>query len=309
MQKIFIFLLLFLLSGCSVNDLMVWGEINKVQVVKQNAYVKHYRAYFKRDHLQPIRNGKRYLYFYNKRTEDLAILLHPGNRYLLYSFSHPHLVIKIPSDRKHGYYHMLKVLKRKGYYRIVSPHTAGYTAHVSLRRYKKVRTYLVEVKDYRHLQNLYREAIRTYDAKKIEKIKTKLPNILIGSYYEKYKAQAATQEQLKQLDIISAKLHSDEETQARSGTEAKNDTGEQLYSYYLKDASYYELSNYLATSEAKSTLSYSQYNTLKSRNSQLREKDLLENGSLEELITAYKKNQDPRYKSKIMQRIKEIQKN
>jgi len=41
----------------------------------------------------------------------------------------------------------------------------------------------------------------------------------------------------------------------------------------------------------------------------LQEEDLLQNGSLEKLITAYKNNKDPRYKSKIMQRIKEIQKN
>ena len=320
MQKIFIFLFLFLFSGCSVNSLILWDELDKVKVVKQNTYIKHYRAYFQRSHLQSIRHGKKYLYFYNKRSKDLAILLHPKNKYVLYSFSHPHVVIKIRSDRKHGYYHMIKMLKRKGY-RVTSPHSVGYTAKVSLRRYKKVKTLLVEVKNYQYLQSLYRKAIKTYNAKGIKNIRTRLPKALIESYYKKYRTQATTQEQLKQLDIIAAKLHlngsaaktekvpeEEEETEAQIQTVTKENRPEQLYSYYLKNASYYELNNYLSTSEAKSALSYAQYNTLKNRNSQLQEKDLLENGSLEELITAYKKNENPRYKSKIMQRIKKIQK-
>jgi len=320
MRKILIALSIFLMSGCSIDGLVVWGEVNKVQVVKQNTYLKYYRAYFQRSHLQPIRHGKRYLFLYNQKTKNLAILLHPKNKYILYSFTHANLVIKIRADRKHGYYHMMEVLKRKGY-RITSPHSVGYTAKVSLRRYKKVKTYLVEVKNYQHLQNLYRQAIRTYNAAKIKKIKTTLPKVLIEPYYNKYKAQAITEEQIKQLNIIAAKLHltesafatesepAEEEKQPELSTESKEDTSGQLYSYYLNNASYYELNNYLSTSEAKKTLSYTQYSSLKKRNSQLQEQNLLQNGSLEELITAYKKNQNPRYKSKIMQRIKEIQKN
>jgi hypothetical protein len=216
---------------------------------------------------------------------------------------------------------MIKMLKRKGY-RVTSPYSVGYTAKVSLRRYKKVKTLLVEVKNYQYLQSLYRKAIKTYNAKGIKNIRTRLPKVLIESYYKKYKARATTEEQLKQLNIIAAKLHLNgsvlktekvseekkEATEPQIQTDTKEDTPEQLYSYYLKNASYYELNNYLSTAEAKSTLSYTQYNKLKKRNSQLQEKDLLENGSLEELITAYKKNKNPRYKSKIMQRIKEIQK-
>jgi len=320
MRKILIALSMFLISGCSIDGLVVWGEVNKVQVVKQNAYIKHYRAYFQRSHLQSIRHGKRYLFLYNKKTKDLAILLHPKNKYILYSFSHPNLVIKIRADRKHGYYHMIKVLKRKGY-RITSPRSVGYTANVSLRRYKKVKTYLVEVRNYQHLQDMYKQAIKTYDATKIKRIRTRLPKVLIEPYYKKYKAQATTQEQLKQLNIIATKLHlnepaptsepieEDKEPQPQLPTDTKENMVKPLYTYYLNNASYYELNNYLSTSEAKKTLSYTQYNSLKKRNSHLQEKDLLQNGSLEELITAYKKNKNPRYKSKIMQRIKEIQKN
>jgi len=308
MKKILMFLLLFFFSGCSIDGLVVWGEINKVHIVKQNAYVKHYRAYFQRSHLRSIRHGKKYLYFYNKRTKDLAILLHPKNKYVLYSFSHPDLTIKIRSDRKHGYYHMIKVLKRKGY-RLTSPHAVGYTANVSLRRYKKVKTYLVEVKNYRYLQSLYRQAIKTYNAKRIKRIKTRLPKVLIQNYYEKYKSQAVTEEQRKQLEIIASKLRLNSQGSANKEAEKSGgeNANERLYNHYRKDASYAELNSYLSTSEAKDTLTQHQYAALQKRNNQLKEEKLLHEGSLEELITAYKKNNNPRYKSKIMERIKEIQ--
>ena len=309
MQKILIFLFLFLLSGCSINSLMVWGEIDKVHVVKHTTYVNYSRAYFQRTHLHTIRHGKKYLYFYNKKTKDLAILLHPKNRYILYSFSHPDLTIKIHADRRHGYYHMIKVLKRKGY-RITSPHTVGYTTNVSLRKYKKVKTYLVEAKAYQHLQNLYRKAIKNYDATEIKKIRTPLPKVLIATYYQTYKAKASSPEQLKQLEIIASKLHLNETVSTETENtleENGRDEREALYTYYLKDASYYELNNYLSTSEAENRLTSQQYTTLKKRNNRLKEQKLLHEGSLEELITAYKKDNNPRYKVKIMQRIKEIQ--
>ena len=318
MQKILIFLFLFFLGGCSINNLILGDEIDKVYVVKHTSYVKHYRAYFQRSHLHAIQNNKKYRYFYNKKINDLAILLHPDNKYVLYSFSHPGTVINIRSDRKHGYRHMLNVLKRKGY-RVTSPHTVGYTTKVALRRYKKVKTLLVEAKDYQHLQSLYKEAIKTYNAEKIRRIRTKLPKVLIESYYKKYKAQATTQEQLKQLKIIASKLglnepaprkeqvrQEEKEKEENIADTVQNNT-ENLYNYYLHSASYYELNNYLSTAEAKNVLSKSQYNNLTERNNRLKEKNLLRNGSLEELITAYNKNKDPRYKSKIMQRIKEIQ--
>jgi len=318
MQKILIFLLLFLLGGCSINSLILGDEIDRVYVVRYTSYVKHYRAYFQRSHLHTIQNGKKYRYFYNKESNDLAILLHPDNKYVLYSFSHPGTVINIPSDRKHGYRHILNVLKRKGY-RVTTPHNEGYTTKVALRRYKKVKTLLVEVKDYQHLQSLYKEAIKTYNAEKIKKIKTRLPKVLIESYYKKYEAQATTQEQLEQLKIIASKLHLHEPVPRKEQTHQEEkikeeniadnvqDNTENLYNYYLNYASYDELNNYLSTSDAESVLSSSQYNNLTERNDRLKEKNLLQNGSLEELITAYKKNKDPRYKSKIMQRIKEIQ--
>ena len=313
MQKILIFLFLFFLSGCSIDSLMVWGELNKVHVVKSTSYVKHYRAYFQRSHLHTIHHGRKYLYFYNKRTKDLAIVLHPNGKYILYSFSHPNLTINIRSSRKHGYYHMVKVLRHKGY-RIATPHTLGYTTHIALRKYKKVKTYRVEVRDYRHLQNLYRKAIKNYDASGIQKIRTRLPKRLIKNYYHTYKAQATTEEQLKQLKIIASKLKMNSSAAPAAVQESlppvekpAKERDENIYRYYMQDASPYELENYLSTAEAKSTLTPKQYLVLKKRNSRLKEEKLLREGSLEALITAYKKDNNPRYKTKIMQRIKEIQ--
>jgi hypothetical protein len=319
MQKKFIFLLLFLFSGCSIDNFIVFGEINKVNIVQQSKYMKHYRAYFHRTHLHSITHGKKYLYFYNKRSKDFAILLHPKNKYILYSFSHPGSNIKIRSDRKHGYRNMIKVLRHKGYRR-TSPHRVGYTTKVSLRRYKKIKTLLIEVKNYQYLQNLYKKAIKTYNAKKIKNIKTKLPKVLIESYYKTYKAKASTEKQFNQLNIIAEKLHLNksvpstqethqkEETQIQTSTSIKENTAEQLYTYYLKKASYYELNNYLSTSEAKSTLTYSQHHTLQKRLNNLEEKQLLQNGTLEELIAAYKKNKNSKYKTKILTQMKELQK-
>jgi len=308
MHKILIFLFIFLLSGCSIDTLMVWGEIDKVHIVKRTSYLKHYRAYFQRNTLKAIRHGKKYLYFYNKRTKDLAILLHPKNRYILYSFSHPNLTIKIRADRKHGYYYMIKTLRHKGY-RLTSPTSIGYTAHVSLRRYKGVKTYLVEVKDYQYLQSLYQKAIRNYDASLIEKIGTKLPKSLIDTYYKKYSMQPHTEAAQKELERIASKLqlNTPESQTETTVSDPQSNDNEVLYTHYLHHASYYELNSYLSTSEAKTGLTPAQYAALKRRNSYLKEQKLLHEGSLEELITAYKKDNNPHYKSKIMQRIKEIQ--
>jgi hypothetical protein len=215
---------------------------------------------------------------------------------------------------------MLRSLKKKGYRRI-SPLSAGFITHVALRKYKKIKTLRVDVKDYRKLLYLYKKAIRTYDASKIKKIRTKLPKELISAYYKKYKAQANTWEQFRELEIIAEKLQLDKPVKTKSSSpvsksekvspeeplEKKQEDTETTYRYYLQKADYEELSRYLGSSNAKKSLSYAQYSDLQKRNNTLKEKRLLEKGSLEELITAYKKNKNPKYKNKIMQRIKELQ--
>jgi hypothetical protein len=323
-RKILLLLSLFFFTGCSLESLTAWRELDKVQVVKNSTYYKHYRAYFQRTDLLPIRHGKKYLFFYNRHTKDLAILLHPKHKYLLYSFSHPGTVIRLSASRRHSYTHVLRALKKKGY-RQTSPLSIGFITQVSLRKYKKIKTLRVDVKDYRRLLNLYKKAIRTYDASKIKRIKTRLPKILISRYYKKYKAQASTWEQFRALEIIAEKLRLDQPVQTKPLSsspaqdtellhqeedvkEKQEEDTEAVYHHYLNEANYEELTQYLASSKAKKTLSYAQYSALQKRYNVLKEKRLLEKGSLEELITAYKKNKNPKYKAKIMQRIKQLQK-
>lgn len=328
MKKILLVLFTLFFSGCSMNEMLLWTKLNKVAVIKQTSYTTHYRAYFQRDYLKPIRHGKKYLFFYHKKSGDLAILFHPAGSYKLYNITHQTLLpTVIRADRTHGYYAMLRALKKKGF-RLASPSRHGFDVSVSLRRYKGVRTYRVDVKDYRKLIARYKYAIRTYDAKKIRKIRTKLPYSFIRSYFERYQTKAVTGRQKAQLHYIGNKLGlyktastekktilqntdkvslSNDSTVQADEKPLPEDKPKDLYNYYMHDASYYELQNYLSTSDSKSALSYNQYNTLKQHFSHLQEEKLLKEGTLEELIVAYKKNNNPKYKAKILARMKELQ--
>ncbi len=344
MQKILLLLLFFFLSGC--NSPFLVGEVDKVYVVKHDSYVKYNRAYFTRTNLKPMQNGKKYLYLYRAKGKDLAILLHRKNKYQLYSLTYPDKnVMVFKTNNKTKDRTVLKNLKRKGY-RPVSPATVGYTSRVSMQRYKGLKTLSVEVADYSRLQNIYKKAIRTYNAQTIKHIKTKLPKELVFSYYKQYHKRAKTQKQLKQLQIIARKLQLNSARAAVQTTkeDLKESTEEIIieetveektveekiveekipekvkvskaiekptevikpYSYYLESASYYELNTYLSKSETRDQLTYNQYNTLKEKQ---KEEKLLQDGSLEEVIAAYKKNKDPRYKAKSMLLMKKAHEN
>jgi len=169
--------------------------------------MKYHRAYFSRAELKTIRDGKKYLYLYNAKTNDIAVLLHRKNQYVLYNMSNPKqqpYAINVTSKTK--YWQVLKGFKRKGFKIIKSLASVGYTASVSRKRYKGVKTILVETQEYSRLQTLYKKAIRTYNASKIKGIKTRLPKLLISSYYIQYKKHAKTRAQLLQMRIIAKKL-------------------------------------------------------------------------------------------------------
>lgn len=333
MQKILLLLFLFLLTGCALNRPFSAGEIDKVYVVKHDPYVKYHRAYFTRTNLKPMQNGGKYLYLYHAKKKDLAILLHRKDQFQLYSLTYPEkkeIIFKTGHKTKDRT--VLKNLRRKGY-RPISPITAGYTSHVSMQRYKGVKTLLVEAEDYSRLQNIYKKAISTYNAKEIADIKTKLPKEFISSYYEYYHKRAKTQKQLEQLQIIAEKLQLNSTAAVAQTT--KNDS-EQIfeeekvkekkvpkevkvvkvtkkprkatkpYSYYLKSASHNELNTYLSKDETRDHLTYNQYNKLKDK---LKEEKLLQDGSLEEVIATYKKNKDPRYKTRSLELMKKAQEN
>ena len=336
MQKVLLLLFFFLLNGCALNRVFLADEIDKVYVVKHTSYVKYHRAYFTRTNLKPIQNGKKYLYFYHAKKHDLAILLHPKGQYRLYSLSYPDKKEMIFNTRHNTRYStLLKHLKHNGYH-LTSPQNVGYVSHVSLRRYKGIKTLLVEVEDYSHLQNIYKEAIRTYDAKKIKSVHTKLPKQLISPYYKHYYARAKTTEQLKQLQIIATKLQFNSAGTAKQTT--SHDTKEAAtevtmteesvteekkpkkvevseviekpkkaakpYDYYLNKASFNELDTYLSKGSARDDLTYNQYRKLREKRD---EEKLLEDGSLEELLAAYKKNNDPRFKTRILLLMKKTQ--
>ena len=324
MQKILLLLFFFLLNGCSLNNLFLTDEVDKVYVVKHSPYVKYHRAYFTRADLKPMKNGKKYLYLYHAKKKDLAILLHRKNQFRLYSLTYPDKKeIIFNANHKTKYYTILKRLKRKGY-RLTSPIKVGYTSNVVQRRYKGIRTLLVEVEDYSRLQKMYKKAIKSYNAKDIENIKTKLPKEFISSYYKQYHKRAKTQKQLEQLQIIAIKLELDSAKAVAQTTKEvpeeekvpkkvkvvkvikKPRKATKPYSYYLKRASYNELNTYLSRGGAIDHLTYNQYNKLKEK---LKEEKLLQDGSLEEVIAAYKKNKDPRYKTRSLLLMKKAQEN
>ena len=207
MQKILLILFFFLLNGCSLNNLFLQEEVDKVMVVKYTPYMKHHRAYFSRTSLQKIK-GKKYLYLYNRKTNDLAVLLHMYNKYMLHNMSNPEerpfVMYTKPTTT---FADVLRGFKQQGFRPIHSLSSIGYTASVSNKRYKGIKTLLIETQEYTRLLSLYKHAIKTYSARKVKNIKTRLPKHLIAAYYNTYKKQAKTNAQKTQLNIIARKLH------------------------------------------------------------------------------------------------------
>jgi len=292
---------LFLFNGCTLNQLFLSDEIDKVNIVKYTSSVKEHKAYFTRTHLKTVWKGKKYLFVYHPKKEDLAILLRKGNTYMLYSFTKPGSRVQKFSVSSGS---LLRMLRKSGYTHNKNLTELGFVIYTGLRRYKNVKTLMVDVKDYRPLKKRYEEAIRTYDASKVSDIGTHLPKGMIAAYFTDYFNQAHTPKQKEQLQKIAAKLKlgvvedSDESTQIQP-----------LFPYYLHHASIEELHSYLESPKTKNSLSYGQYRLLEHRLSTLQKERLLEEGSLEALIAEYKKNKDPEFKKHILSRIKQLQEN
>ncbi len=326
-QKALLLSLLLLLNSCSLDSLIALGEVDKVQVVKKNASYAQYRAYFTRTQLKPIKNNQKYLYFYNKTKKDLAVLLHRYDNYILYSLYHPEAPHMTFKAKKHTRYtHIQRALKKQGYL-LSSPHAVGATSKVGLRKYKGIKTLLIEIKDYRNLQKKYQKAIHSYDARSIVKIKTQLPHVLIDNYFKTYQKKASSEAQRKQLDLIADKLHlHTPESKNNNAQEEEIKVQEALakeipeetvapsaipenapFKYYAQEASYHELETYLNDSKTKDSLTFNQYTQLTQRYTALKDKKMLKDGSLEELISSYKTNKNPKYKKRILELMKEAQ--
>ena len=352
MRHSVVIILLFLLNSCSFNTLFLSEEIDKVTIVRYTPYMKHHRAYFARVHLKKITDNQKYRFLYHPKKQELAVLLHRNDQYLLYNFTKPDApVLSLKAKRKTNYTDVLRLFKHKGY---VSRnlHTLGYVPSVALRRYKGVKTLMIEVKDYRRLKKRYLNAIKNYNAKAIMSIKTVLPKSLIYAHYEKYRKRATTNEQRAQLQIIANRLRFNSNLPkqtnrpkktaktAKASTPKKKKMSKNLpqktvkkevevktietpvekvsepphttvvlspsktitkgYHHYLHNASLPALQRYLAKSETSSSLSYSQYKKLQKHARKMKEEKLLKEGSLEELIAAYKINKNPKYKKRIL---------
>jgi len=353
MRNSALIVMLFFLNSCSFNSLFLSEEIDKVTVVKYAPYVKHHRAYFARAHLEKITGNQKYRFLYHPKKQELAVLLHSKNQYLLYNFTKPNTpTLSLKTKRKTTYRNVLKVFKRKGYVS-KSLHALGYVPTIALRRYKGVKTLMIEVKDYHRLKKLYLNAIKDYNAKKIKSIKTILPKSLIYAHYEKYRKRATTNKQRTQLQIIADTLHFNsnlpkkkslpKKTAKISKAPEKQGAPKEVmqkevekevetpvipeiempqekvptppktivkgYRHYRYKASLPALQRYLLRNETRSSLSNSQYRSLQKHARKLKEENLFREGSLEELIAAYKVNKNPKYKKRILSLMKDKHQN
>ena len=208
MKKILLFLSLILLSGCSFTNPFLKEKINKVTLVTHNPYMKHHIAFLARDGLKIIKNNKKYIYLYNARKHELAVLLHKKNTFFLYAISTAEQnVHSLFITYRTKYTYALKHFKTKGYYPIASPASKGFLVKVSPRILNRVRTFLFDVKEYTRLLALYKKSIRSYDASRIKYIKTTLPSSLVYAYYKYYENKTKNKKAYKQLNIIANKLH------------------------------------------------------------------------------------------------------
>lgn len=336
------------MNGCAVNQIFLSDELNKVNVVKYTPYVKHYRAYFTRTHLHPVIKRRKYLFFYNPKKQDLSLLLHCDKTYLLYSFTKPETpALKLKNNGKVSEKSLLDTIRKSGY-RIANLTRLGFDAKVGLRRYKGVKTIMIEVKNYSKLKRLYETAIKHYQSKNVLNIHTQLPRKFIHSYFFYYYKRAKTAAQKRELQRIAKKLHitipisrrnihrkaptvrrhlsntitkpaktpkaevfEHEESMEASVQETENYLDpvatKKPYLYYLQYASLYELSNYLDDPKSHQDLSISQHHMLKHRLTNLKEEQLIQEGSLEALIAAYKKDKNPKFKQRILQLLKKKQ--
>jgi hypothetical protein len=305
-KRFLVIAMLLLLQGCSLDNLFVSSGVDKVYVVKYNTYVKHRRAYFSRDDLRRFPNGKRYLFLYNRKTHNLGVLLRTKHAYKLYSFSHSNRSPLTYRQHLHSYKKALRYFAKKGYYR-TNIHALGYVVKTGLRRYKGVKTLMIDVKDYSALKKRYLQAIRSYDASRISSIKEKLPASFIKADLLSYYKKAQNQEQREQLLRIADKLgihipHTSSPSQ-EEGAPKRAPSGKSYY-YYLYFAPTTELKAYITKGKADGTLTPKKQHELEARLWELRKNMLLENGSLDALIEAYKEHKDPAIKQRIMELLK-----
>jgi len=301
LKKILLFGLLLLLHGCSINQLFLTDEIDTITTVRQGHFVKHNRAYFSREHLLPLSNKQPYLLLTHTKRHDLGLLLRSKEHYLLYHFFSPQ---KSPLRFQTSRRHLLRKLAQLGYMPLTNPKERGYLVHSGPRRYKGVKTYLIDITDYTKLKRRYEDAIRNYNSAMLLGVHDQLPKQLIEPYLRYYSQRADSDKKKEEIGRIAKKLHiSLEETPAVQVQYPEN-SDQTPYHYYRYRASMYELGNYLNSPQSRAELTPAQYTILQHRLGTLQQEKLLQEGSLETLLAAYEENHDPRFKRRIMELLK-----
>lgn len=147
MKKLLLLSALFMFTGCSINQLFIKDEIDKVNIVKYTSTMKEHRAYFTREGLRPLLHKKKYLFLYHPKHHHLYVLFKKRDYYLLYNLSIPKREpqkLKASSTRK-----ILHLLKKYGYQYPNDLKKLGFIVHTGLRRYKGVKTIMIDVKYYK----------------------------------------------------------------------------------------------------------------------------------------------------------------
>jgi hypothetical protein len=282
-----------------MNQLFLSDEIDRVNIVKYTSHIKEHRAYFTREGLLPVAHHKKYLFLYHHKRQHLYVLLKKKHYFLLYNMTEPNREPKkltYTSIRK-----LLHALKKAGYQQPKDLEYLGFVIHTGFRRYKGVKTIMIDVKDYRPLKKQYEQAIRTYNASKLSGVHTSLPKKMILPYFTRYYNRAQTPKQKEALRKIAKKLNVGITEQPD-----EPDLIQPLFPYYLHQASLSELDTYLQTKQSKEELTYGEYSLLEHHLEGMKRKKLLEEASLETLIEEYQKNPDPEFKKHILSRIKEL---
>jgi len=300
LKKALLFTVLLFFHGCSINQLFLTDEIDTITTVQQSRFVKHNRAYFSRADLLPLSGKKPFLLLSHKKRHDLGVLLHRGNTYLLYRFFSPST---LPVRFKANHRQLWNKLAQYGYIPLGTPEDKGYIVHSGPRRYKGVKTYLIDITDYSKLRTYYQDAIRNYRSDMLSGIHDRLPKRLIEAYLRHYSQQADTKEKKKEIARIADKLHIVLDKK-ESNLRLLPGSDQPSYHYYRYRASMYELGNYLNSPQSRVALTPAQYTMLQHRLGTLQQEKLLQEGSLETLIAAYEENHDPRFKRRIMELLK-----
>jgi len=299
LKRLLLLSVLFIFTGCSINQLFLSDEIDRVNIVKYTSHTKEHRAYLTREGLLPVKQHKKYLFLYHPKRHHLYMLLRKKHYHLLYNLTVPGREPRKMMQRSTG--KLLRSLKRSGYRHPKELEDLGFVVRTGLRRYKGVKTIMVDIKDYRPLKKQYERAIRDYDASKLSGIHTPLPKKMILPYFTHYYNHARTQKQKEELRKIARKLN--------IGITEKPDEPnliQPLFPYYLHQASFSELSAYLQMDKSKKELTLAERSLLEHRLEDMERKKLLEEASLETLIETYRRNPDPEFKKHILSRIKEL---